>query len=137
MKTSFFVNCPYTYACYHNASTLNVILCLKLTIKTSELCHWRRSGVFTVNFKHISHLFPVSIVEFEHVNGSWVMILPKEWKMGKKVLETTTNKRELGSDKLDKVQFCLNQAHSCLRPNFTTGRRNFWKLWKTRSVPTS
>ena len=84
MKTSFFVNCSYTYACYHNTSTLNVIICSKLTIKTSELCHWRRSGVFTVNFKHISHLFPVSIVEFEQVNVSWIMILPKLMKNGEK-----------------------------------------------------
>ena len=30
--------------------------CFKLTIKT-EQHHWRRSGVFIVNFEHISHLF--------------------------------------------------------------------------------
>ena len=29
----------------------------KLTIKTLEWRHWRRSGVFIVNFEHISHLF--------------------------------------------------------------------------------
>ena len=30
------------------------------------------SGVFTVNFKQISHLFSsVSIADFEKVNGSW------------------------------------------------------------------
>ena len=28
----------------------------KLTIKTPERCHWRRSGVFIVNFENISHL---------------------------------------------------------------------------------
>ena len=28
----------------------------KLTIKTPEQCHWRRSDVFIVNFEHISHL---------------------------------------------------------------------------------
>ena len=31
-------------------------MCSKLTIKTLERSHWRRSGVFTVNFEHISHL---------------------------------------------------------------------------------
>ena len=31
-------------------------ICSKLTIKTSERRHWRRSGVFIVNFEHISHL---------------------------------------------------------------------------------
>ena len=30
-------------------------ICSKLTIKTPER-HWRRSGVFIVNFEHISHL---------------------------------------------------------------------------------
>ena len=33
--------------------------CSKLTIKTLERRHWRRSGVFIVNCKHISHLFLV------------------------------------------------------------------------------
>ena len=28
----------------------------KLTIKTPERHHWRHSGVFIVNFKHISHV---------------------------------------------------------------------------------
>ena len=31
-------------------------ICSKLTIKTPERCHWRRSGVFIVNFEHISYL---------------------------------------------------------------------------------
>ena len=31
-------------------------ICSKLTIKTPERRHWRLSGVFIVNFKHISHL---------------------------------------------------------------------------------
>ena len=30
--------------------------CSKLTIKTPERPHWRRSGVFIVNLEHISHL---------------------------------------------------------------------------------
>ena len=28
----------------------------KLTVRTLERYHWRRSGVFIVNFEHISHL---------------------------------------------------------------------------------
>ena len=33
----------------------------------------RRSGVFIVNFEHISQLFSsVSIFNFEHVNAGWV-----------------------------------------------------------------
>ena len=31
-------------------------VCSELTIKTSERRHWRRSGVFIVNFEDISHL---------------------------------------------------------------------------------
>ena len=31
-------------------------ICSKLTIKTTERRHWRHSGVFIVNFEHISHL---------------------------------------------------------------------------------
>ena len=34
----------------------------KLTIKTPERCQWRRSGVFIVNFEHISHLFLVFLL---------------------------------------------------------------------------
>ena len=33
--------------------------CSKLTIKTPERDKWRRSGVFIVNFEHISKLFLV------------------------------------------------------------------------------
>ena len=32
-------------------------ICSKTTIKRPERSHWRRSGVFIVNFKHISFLF--------------------------------------------------------------------------------
>ena len=48
-------------------------ICSKLTIKTPERCQWRRSGVFIVNFEHISHL--VSIVNFEHVIAGWVVYI--------------------------------------------------------------
>ena len=45
---------------------------LKLTIKTSERHHWRRSNVFLVNFEHSSHLFLVFLLlTFEKVNVSW------------------------------------------------------------------
>ena len=38
-------------------------------MKTPEWGHWRYSGVFTINFKHISHLFSsVSIVDFEQAS---------------------------------------------------------------------
>ena len=38
-------------------------ICSKLTIKTTKRRHWRRFGVFNINFEHISHLYSiVSIV---------------------------------------------------------------------------
>ena len=37
-------------------------ICSKLTINTPERRQWRRSGVFIVNFKHISHLFLVFLL---------------------------------------------------------------------------
>ena len=38
-------------------------ICSKLKIKTPKQRHWCRSGVFIINFEHISH--------FEHVNADW------------------------------------------------------------------
>ena len=37
-------------------------LCSKLTIKAPERRQWRRSGVFIVNFEHISHLVLVFLL---------------------------------------------------------------------------
>ena len=31
-------------------------ICSELTIKAPELSQWRRSGIYIVNFEHISHL---------------------------------------------------------------------------------
>ena len=42
-------------------------ICSKLTIKIPERRHSHRSGVFIVNFKHISLFSSVSVVNFEHV----------------------------------------------------------------------
>ena len=43
-------------------------MCSKLTIKTPERRHRRRSGVFIVNSEHISHLV---LASFEYVIASW------------------------------------------------------------------
>ena len=37
-------------------------ICSKLAIITPERLQWRRSGVFIVNFKHISHLVLVFLL---------------------------------------------------------------------------
>ena len=36
--------------------------CLKLTIKTTEQCQWCRSGIFIVNFEHVSQHFLVLLL---------------------------------------------------------------------------
>ena len=41
----------------------------ELTIKTLERRHWRRSGVFIVNFEHNSHLVPVFLFS---IDAGWV-----------------------------------------------------------------
>ena len=37
-------------------------ICSKLTIKIPERRYWRRSGIFIVNFEHISHLVLVFLL---------------------------------------------------------------------------
>ena len=37
-------------------------ICSKLAIKTPKRRQWRRTGVFIVNFEHISHLFLVFLL---------------------------------------------------------------------------
>ena len=66
-------------------------ICSKLTIKTPEPRHLRRSDVLIVNFKQISHFFSsTSIVDFEEVFFAdqvllyVVSCLPKVNKMEKK-----------------------------------------------------
>ena len=44
-------------------------ICSKLTIKTPARLHWRRSGVFTVNFEYFSHL----VLVFLLLTLSWQM----------------------------------------------------------------
>ena len=66
-----------TFACWK--STIEAKekseICSKLTIKTSDRRHWRRSSFFVDNFEHISHHFSVRIVDFEqeNVTGKWEM----------------------------------------------------------------
>ena len=43
-------------------TTTRCEICSKLTIKTPERRHWHHSGVFIVNFEHISHLVLVFLL---------------------------------------------------------------------------
>ena len=50
-------------------------MCSVLTIKKPERRQRRRSGVFIVNFEHISHLVPsVSTVNFEQIFALWNLV---------------------------------------------------------------
>ena len=56
-------------------------ICSKLTIKTPERRHWRRSSVFIVNFEDISHLVLVLLLatlnmEFPEGKGLELVSLP-------------------------------------------------------------
>ena len=58
----------YMFKVNNRNTRTNCDICSKLTIKTPERCHWRRSGVFIVNFEHISFLVLVFLF-FEQVNA--------------------------------------------------------------------
>ena len=60
---------------------------LKVINKPPERRQWRWSGVFIVDFKLISHLFWVSLVDFEQVNVSWVCL----WASSKQIGLRLTN----------------------------------------------
>ena len=51
--------------------------CSKLIIETLGKSQWRRSGVFIVNYEHISHLFLVFLLLTLNKNASWVVQRPK------------------------------------------------------------
>ena len=44
----------------------------KVNNKNNRTTSMTFSGVFIVNFEHISHIFLFFILDFEHVNVSWV-----------------------------------------------------------------
>ena len=54
------------------------LTCSRSTIETGKRCErrqWRRSGVFIINFEHISHLFLVFLFfDFEQVTVRWILL---------------------------------------------------------------
>ena len=46
---------------------------LELTIETPERRYWRLSGIFIVNFEHISLLVLVFLMLYEQANARWAM----------------------------------------------------------------
>ena len=45
----------YLFKANNRSTRTTYEICSKLTIITPERRHWRRSGIFIVNFEHISH----------------------------------------------------------------------------------
>ena len=52
----------YMFKVNNRNSKIGCEICSRLTIKTPERHHCGRSGVFIVNFDHISHLFVVFLL---------------------------------------------------------------------------
>ena len=69
MGCKSFPVCNYMFKVNIRNTRTRCEICSKLTIKTPEQRHWHRSGIFIVNFEHISHLFLVFIFNFEQVNA--------------------------------------------------------------------
>ena len=56
VNINFHPACIYLFKVNKRNSRTRFEICSELTIETLERRQWRRSGVFIVNFKHISHL---------------------------------------------------------------------------------
>ena len=52
----------YMFKVNNRSTRTRCDICSKLTIKTPERRQWRRSGLFIVNFEHISHLVLVLLL---------------------------------------------------------------------------
>ena len=52
-------------------------ICSKLTIKILERRYWRRSGIFIVNFEHVSHLVLVFLLlpSSRQITAGWFCLL--------------------------------------------------------------
>ena len=57
----------YMFKVNNRNTRIRCKICSKLTIKTPKRRHWRLSGVFIINFKHILNIF----VNFKQVNTGW------------------------------------------------------------------
>ena len=66
LQKQFNINCTpvgnYMFKVNNRNTRARSEICSKLTIKIPEQRHWRGSGIFTVNFEHISHLVLVFLL---------------------------------------------------------------------------
>ena len=61
-QTVDYVRFPVRSWLFYRFISQSAITCSKLTIKTVEQRPWRRSGIFIVNFEHISYLVLVFLL---------------------------------------------------------------------------
>ena len=89
-------------------------MCSKLTIKTLEQHHWRRSGIFIVNFEHISHLVLVFLLLTLNIQLSAGPNVMKEYN------HCTEAKNVLFNNKLrasrNQIEFPFGQLKSSVSP---------------------
>ena len=67
----YFPTNSYLFKVINKNTWTSCKICPKLTIKTSERRQWRRSGVFIVNFEHISHHVLVCLLLLGATNYQW------------------------------------------------------------------
>ena len=66
----------YLFKVSHRNTRKRSEISSELTLKAPEWRHWRRFGVFIVNFEHISQVFRrILIVNFEQLNVYWIISL--------------------------------------------------------------
>ena len=110
----------------------------KLTIKTPEQRHWRRSGVLTVNFDHISQL---AIVISHHLIASWLRTRRKLKKDGRAKSEIGyESERPANTNNKEGVYVIIGNPAFCLFLYFdwrTFSRRvtaRSWRQWAKNQV---
>ena len=110
----------------------------KLTIKTPEQRHWRRSGVLTVNFDHISQL---AIVISHHLIASWLRTRKKLKKDGRAKSEIGyESERPANTNNKEGVYVTIGNPAFCLFLYFdwrTFSRRvtaRSWRQWAKNQV---
>ena len=115
---------PADVPLHTNISTTYEI-CSKLTIETSERCHWRRAGVFIANTEQISLI----VLKF------WLLNLIKKFSDGN-VNKTKTNYVTSVYLSLRMILNCKKKFRSfslSSLSSFLCSSRNFWKTCICRS----
>ena len=75
-------------------------ICTKLLRKTPEWCHWRRSGIFIVNFEQILHIFWCFHILLWTREYQLSGFLVKHWKLFYLLQHISSRKLLLASAKL-------------------------------------